>query len=131
MSSEHLDLRLTDEEKKNIAMTMFIERPRLAEALAYSQDIVVLGNAIADAAVAKTAYAILEWLGEWGMHSFCGKHHFPPVEYANPKLFDILKAMGIENPAGDGEFHEAAGKAKPAVKASTSSQQQLPQREAK
>ena len=56
---------------------------------------------VADAATAKAAYAILDWLGEWGMHSFCGDHHPPPVEYAEPKLRDILAAAGIQKPEGD------------------------------
>lgn len=101
MTNTALDLRLTDEEIAKYVTEIIDGSGPLPSAKE-------MMRGIADAATAKAAYAIVEWLGEWGMHSFCGKHHFPPVEYANPKLFDILSTMGIKNPAGDGEFHEEA-----------------------
>jgi len=110
--TQPLDLKLTDEEKQTLWDNVV---GRTDQTTLLSTTYGMYTDLVEKAATAKAAYAILEWLGEWGMHSFCGKHHFPPIEYANPKLFDILKALGIENPAGDGEFHEiqAQGVQKP------------------
>ena len=105
-----LNLTLTDEEKQTLWDKVV---GRTDKTTLLSTTYGMYTDLVERAATAKAAYAIVGWLGEWGMHSFCGEHHFPPIEYANPKLFDILKAAGIKNPAGEENDHEAAGIEKP------------------
>ena len=82
MTSEHLELGLTDEEMP------YFETGKDDEAIR------VVFRAIADAATAKAAYAIVEWLtAKWKDDCLDEMDKAPALEAA-------LEAQGIQKPEG-------------------------------
>ena len=90
--SKPLDLKLTDEEKFDLMIKTGMELGYTSLDDITAKQFAILGDAIADAAVAKATWGIVEWLWD--------EDRFPDPDPAM-SLQDFLEAQGISRPEGE------------------------------
>ncbi len=93
MSTDTLDLSLTEEEKYAIVVNIMEDRGRTSDDPMTAEEVIALVDAVADAATAKAAYAIVEWLNHISVRGGSGWDFGESLE-------KHLTAAGIQKPEG-------------------------------
>ncbi len=96
MSTQSLDLKLSDEEKKDIAIRVIDEHWKLLDKKLeeFTPSISALGSAIADAATARAAWTLHSWL-ESGWASMGSQDTYI---HLMEQYSEFLEAQGIQKP---------------------------------